>query len=122
MLLVDTDDQGRDDFLLGANPTYGLADVLNEEIDVDKAIHKARDNLWILSGGSALSGIKKLIGQIDFGGEHTLSNALLPLENQFDFVVVDTSPTWDTLTINSLFYCGEVLTPVSMEVLALKGS
>jgi len=31
-LLVDTDDQGKDDFLLGINPPHGLAKVLNEKI------------------------------------------------------------------------------------------
>jgi chromosome partitioning protein len=34
-------------------------------------------------------------------------------------VIVDTAPSWDTLTINALFYCTEVLTPVSLEVLTL---
>ena len=72
---------------------------------MNEAIHKARDNLWILACGSALSRLKWSIGKTDFGGEHTLPKALLPLENQFDFVVVDTSPGWDALTINSLFYC-----------------
>jgi len=86
-----------------------------------ESIHPTRDNLWLLSGGRALSGTKRSIVKIDFGGEHTLSKALAPLEHQFDFVVVDTSPSWDSLTINSLFFCTEVLTPVSLEVLTLNG-
>ena len=49
----------------------------------------------------------------------TLSNALKTLESKFDFVIVDTGPSWDNLTINALFYCTEVLTPVSLEVLTL---
>jgi chromosome partitioning protein len=119
VLLVDTDDQGQDSFLLGVNPEYSLADVLNEDVSVQKALYKARENLWILSGGKALSGIKRTIGRKDFGAEQTLSMALSPLEGQFDFVIVDTAPSWDTLTINALFYCEEVLTPVSLEVLTL---
>ncbi len=119
VLLVDTDDQGQDSFLLGVKPTYGLADVLGEEIKAQDALHQARDNLWILSGGTALSGIKRAIGRKDFGAELTLSQALVPLEKAFDFVIVDTSPGWDALTINALFYCTEVLTPVSLEILTL---
>ena len=69
--------------------------------------------------GKALSGVKRAIGRKDFGAEQTLTQALTPLENNFDFVIVDTSPSWDTLTINSLFYCNEVLTPVSLEILTL---
>ncbi len=119
VLLVDTDDQGQDSFLLGAQSTYSLADVLNEDVTAEAALHQARDNLWILSGGKALSGIKRAIGRKDFGAEQTLSQALAPLEGAFDFVIVDTSPSWDTLTINALFYCQEVLTPVSLEILTL---
>lgn len=119
VLLVDTDDQGQDSFLLGAQSTYSLADVLNEDVKAEAALHQARDNLWILSGGKALSGIKRAIGRKDFGAEQTLSQALAPLEGAFDFVIVDTSPSWDTLTINALFYCQEVLTPVSLEILTL---
>lgn len=119
VLLVDTDDQGQDSFLLGVSPKYNLADVLNDDISAKEAIHLARENLWILSGGKALSGIKRAIGRKDFGAEQTLSQALAGLEGEFDFVIVDTSPSWDTLTINALFYCTEVLTPVSLEILTL---
>ena|SRR3990167_4795308 len=119
VLLVDTDDQGQDSFLLGVTPKYSLAHVLNEDVTAEEALHLARENLWILSGGKALSGIKRAIGRKDFGAEQTLSQALLPLEGKFDFVIVDTSPSWDTLTINALFYCTEVLTPVSLEILTL---
>jgi chromosome partitioning protein len=119
VLLVDTDDQGQDSFLLGVSPEHTLADVLNDDIKADKAIFQARENLWLLSGGKALSGIKRSIGRKDFGAEMTLSQALAPLEGMFDFVIVDTAPSWDTLTINALFYCTEVLTPVSLEILTL---
>jgi chromosome partitioning protein len=119
VLLVDTDDQGQDAFLLGVKPKYGLAAVLNEQVSVNQAVFQAREGLWILSGGKALSGVKRAIGRKDFGSEQTLSEALSSIEGEFDFVIVDTSPSWDTLTINALFYCLEVLTPVSLEVLTL---
>jgi len=118
-LLIDSDDQGQDSYLLGVQPQYGLADVLNEEVSPLDAIHTARDNLFILAGGKSLSGVKRSIGRRDFGAEKVLSEALSPIEGKFDFVLVDTSPAWDTLTINALFYCDEVLTPVSMEALSL---
>jgi chromosome partitioning protein len=114
VLLIDTDDQGQDSFLLEIRPPHGLADVISEKTPVQEAICKARDGLWLLSGGKSLAGVKRDIGRKDFGGEKTLSEALAPLETQFDFVIVDTAPSWDTLTINSMFYCTEVLTPVSL--------
>ena len=39
--------------------------------------------------------------------------------NSFQYIIIDTSPSWDTLTINTLFYVDEILTPVSLEVLTL---
>lgn len=118
-LLIDTDDQGQDSFLLGVNPPKGLADVLNEELSVEDALFEARPNLWILAGGKSLAGTKRFIGRKDYGAEQTLSEALKSLEGKFDYVIIDTSPSWDSLTINSLFYAHEVLTPVSLEVLTI---
>ena len=40
---------------------------------------------------------------------------------EYDYVILDTPPGWDTLTINALFYADEVLAPVSLEVLTLQG-
>ncbi|HEV2917063.1 MAG TPA: ParA family protein [Candidatus Babeliales bacterium] len=119
VLLIDTDDQGQDAFLLGVEPPKGLADVLNEDTSAQEAIFQARPNLWILSGGKPLAGIKRSIGRKDYGAEQTLSEAIKPLEAQFDYIIMDTSPAWDPLTINSLFYATEVLTPVSLEILTM---
>lgn len=118
-LLIDTDDQGQDSYLLGVKPSFGLADLLREEITIEKAIFPARNNLFLLAGDKSLSGIKRSIGRKDISPEKTLSNALSCIEGMFDFIIIDTSPSWDTLTINSLFYCTEVLTPVSLEILSL---
>lgn len=119
VLLIDTDDQGQDAFLLGVKPPKGLAELLNDEIKAEDAIFEARPNLWILSGGKSLAGVKRSIGRKDFGAEQTLSEALKPLEKEFDYAIIDTSPSWDALTINALFYAKEVLTPVSLEILTI---
>jgi chromosome partitioning protein len=119
VLLIDTDDQGQDAFLLGVKPPKGLADVLNEDVSAQEAIFQARPNLWILAGGKALSGVKRSIGRKDYGAEQTLAEVIKPVENQFDYIIIDTSPAWDPLTINSLFYANEVLTPVSLEILTI---
>ncbi len=39
----------------------------------------------------------------------------------YQFVVIDTAPGWDALTVNALFDAGEVLAPVALEVMALQG-
>lgn len=103
VLIIDTDDQGQDAFLLGVKPPHGLAEVLNEDMSPVDAIFEARPGLSILAGGKSLSGVKRSIGRKDFGAEQTLSEVLRPIEGLYDFVIIDTSPSWDALTINSLF-------------------
>jgi len=49
-----------------------------------------------------------------------LSEALEDLRG-YDFVLLDTAPSWDVLNVNCLFYVDELLIPVSMEALALQG-
>lgn len=120
-LLIDTDTQGQSSFMLGLKPEAGLTELVTEELSPEETIVQARKNLWLLSGGKSLAGIKRLIDRKDFGGELTLSQALKPLEKTYDYVIVDTSPGWDPLTVNVLFYVTELLTPVSLEVMSVQG-
>ena len=121
VLLVDTDDQGQDGFLLGVETTRGLPEVIADGENPVEVATKARPNLFLLSGGKRLSAVKRDIGRKDFGAERTLSDALKPVEKCFDYILLDTAPTWDALTINALFFCNEVVMPVSPEVLSVHG-
>ena len=121
VLLVDTDTQGQAAYLLGMKPKAGLTELVTGELPPSDTIVQARENLWLLAGGRSLAGIKRLIDRKDFGGELTLCEALEPIEKDFDYVIVDTSPGWDPLTVNVLFYVYELITPVSLEVMTLQG-
>lgn len=120
-LLIDTDTQGQSSFMLGLKPEAGLTELVTEELSPEETIVPARKNLWLLAGGKSLAGIKRLIDRKDFGGELTLTHALEPLEKAYDYIVVDTSPGWDPLTVNVLFFVTELLTPVSLEVMSVQG-
>lgn len=121
VLLVDTDTQGQDSFMLGIKPKAGLTELVTGEVPPEEAITKARENLWLLAGGKSLAGIKRLIDRKDFGGENTIAEALSSVESQYDYIIVDTSPGWDPLTVNVLFFVNELLTPVSLEMMTLQG-
>lgn len=121
VLLVDTDTQGQSSFMLGVKPPAGLTEFVNGELTLEETLFLARDRLWLLAGGKSLAGLKRVIDRRDFGGEMTLKEKLTTIDKQFDFVVVDTSPGWDPLIVNVLFYVQEVLTPVSLEVMTLQG-
>jgi chromosome partitioning protein len=120
VLLVDVDTQGQVSKSLGVQPQRGLADVVSGEVSPQEAVVQAREHLWLLAGGRALAGIERLIVRKDFGGEQTLAEALAQFDSDYDFVILDTSPGWDTLTVNTLFYADEVLAPVSLEVMTLQ--
>jgi chromosome partitioning protein len=81
---------------------------------------EARENLFVITGGGSLSGAKRVISRRDMRSELVLSEALDGLEG-YDFVLLDTAPSWDVLNVNCLFYVEELLIPVSMEALALQG-
>jgi chromosome partitioning protein len=121
VLLADCDTQGQAGQALGLTPRIGLAEVITEESCLDDALTLARDNLWLLAGGRNLAGVKRFIDRKEFGGEQTLSEALAPLDGQFNYVILDTAPSWDVMTVNILFHAQEILAPVSLEALTLRG-
>lgn len=121
VLLVDTDTQGQTSRALGVKSNAGLAELILGEVKPEEAIVEARERLYLLAGGRSLAGIKRAIDRKDFGGEKTLSEGLDHIDDQYDFIILDTSPGWDSLTVNVLFYTDEILAPVSMEILTLTG-
>ena len=121
VLLIDVDTQGQAGRMVGCHPSIGLAELAAGSAVPDQVIMQARDRFWLLGGGKALAGLKLLITRKEFGAERTLSEALAPLDDQYDYVILDSAPGWDALTVNVLFYAHEVLAPVSLEVLTLQG-
>jgi chromosome partitioning protein len=120
VLLIDTDTQGQVSGMLGRHPAVGLAELLAGEQRPEEAIVEARPRLGLLAGGRALAGSKRLIDRKDFGGEQTLGEALVPLEGRYDYIILDTAPGWDVLSVNVLFYATEIIAPIALEVLSLQ--
>lgn len=119
-LLIDCDTQGQVTKSLGVRAGEGLAELVQGEAGLEDVQIEARENLFVIAGGGTLSGAKRLISRRDMRSELVLSEALADLRG-YDFVLLDTAPSWDVLNVNCLFYVEELLIPVSMEVLALQG-
>ncbi len=102
-------------------PEIGLSELISEEATPEAAIQEVREKLYLLAGGRSLAGLKRLIDRKDFRGERTLADGLEQLDSKYDYIILDTAPGWDSLTVNVLFYASEILAPVSMEVLTLTG-
>lgn len=120
VLLIDTDTQAQCSQMLGVKPKAGLAELLDGKVSHTEALTSARANLWLLAGSRALGEAKRLIARRDIRSEAVLSEALEPY-SQFDYVVLDTSPGWDSLSVNVLFYADTILSPVSLEALSVDG-
>ncbi len=121
VLLVDTDTQGQSSYSLGVKPKAGLVELITEELSPEECVFKSRERLSLLAGGKSLAGVKRLIDRKDFGGELTFKESLACMDGKYDFIIVDTSPGWDALTVSVLFYVKEILTPIALEVMALQG-
>ena len=119
-LIVDLDSQGQVTKSLGVDAEQGLAELVQGEASLEDVQVEAREELFVIAGGKALSGVKRIISRRDMRSELVLAEALDGLLG-YDFVLLDTAPSWDVLNVNCLFYANELLIPVSMEVLALQG-
>jgi len=121
VLLIDTDTQGQAGRALGLQPEIGLAELISGDTSPEEAIQEARERLSLLAGGRSLAGLKRLIDRKDFRGEKALADGLEQLDSHYDYILLDTAPGWDSLTVNVLFYADEILSPVSMEILTVSG-
>lgn len=120
VLLVDLDTQGHVARTLGTSPSHSLYEVLDRDLPFLQAISTVRPRLDLLAGGRLLARSKKTISSLPYGSEHVLSEKLKNARD-YDYVVLDTAPSWDVLNVNALFYAQEVLLPISMEALAVYG-
>ncbi|MBN1278085.1 MAG: zinc-ribbon domain-containing protein, partial [Deltaproteobacteria bacterium] len=121
VLLVDTDTQGQASYMLGLKPESGLVELVTKELSPEETMVEARQRLWLLSGGRTLAGVKRLIDRKSADSQSILSQSLGALEHLFDFIILDTSPGWDALTVSVLFYIDELLIPISLDVMAIHG-
>ena len=121
VLLIDTDTQAQAGKALGIRPETGLADFMLGNAEFEQVLVEARPNLHLLSGGHRLAAVKQVIAEADMRQEETLAFALEPYIQYYDYIILDTSPGWDNLQINVLFFAREILTPVNLEVLSLDG-
>ena len=123
-LLIDIDPQ--------ANTTSGVGidkniidistyDVLLGEVPVKGNVVETQiDHLHILPANIDLVGAEvELVGVAQ--REQRLKSALIPIKNDYDFIIVDCPPSLGLLTINTLTAADSVIIPIQCEYYALEG-
>ncbi len=119
-LLVDTDSQGNVAVSLGLKPTRSLYHVLVMGLRLQDAIVSARDNLDVLAANETLAAAELYLAGRQ-NRDRVLSTRLAEAKANYDYVVVDCSPSLSLLNQNALVFADGVLCPVACDYLSLVG-
>jgi len=122
-LIVDADPQANATSGLGFDPknTNNIYDCLINGVDPSELILKTENpNLDILPSHIDLVGAE--IEMIDLQNrEYMLKIALEKIKDNYDFIVIDCSPSLGLITVNALTAADSVIIPVQCEFFALEG-
>jgi chromosome partitioning protein len=121
VLLVDLDPQGNLTMSQGLNPDSierSMFDVLVHRVPITDVIHTAEVDLAVSS--IDLAGAELALSSM-IGRERALEKALVPVKDEYNYVLVDTPPSLGLLTINALVASDGVIVPVQCEYLSLRG-
>lgn len=119
VLLVDLDAQGNLSYSMGAEEAnFTTIDVLSKKVKAADVIqHLEQGDL--LPTSPELSFADKLLG--DTGKEYRLKEALDPIKENYDYIIIDTPPALGVLTVNALTACTGVIIPAQADVFSLQG-
>jgi chromosome partitioning protein len=122
VLLVDMDPQGNVAHSLKIKAHHDtIFELLADDMVIDKVVRSGiRPNLDVIPSNNVAFGLEnRLAGETL--REMIFSRRMKSVQN-YDFVVVDTSPAMSLLTINTLLYVDVVLLVVSMDQMAIIGA
>lgn len=123
-LLVDADPQANATSGLGMDPesvNLGTYEALLGESNVrDSILSTSTPHLDILPAHIDLVGAEIELISAE-SRESRLANALQPIIQDYDFIVIDCSPSLGLITVNALTAADSVLIPVQCEYFALEG-
>ena len=124
ILVVDTDAQANCSSGLGITKgslKKSIYDALIRSAPLTSVIHDTElDNLKLVPADKSLTGA--VIEMIELPQrEFLLKQLLAPVQEQFDFILIDSPPSLNILTLNGLVAADSVLIPIQCEYFALEG-
>lgn len=119
VLVIDMDPQGSVGCMLGINSDVGVYDLLMSNMSWKECISSARENLDIITANDRLFPAAMALAQMP-RREHVLQDKLSSLEG-YDYVFVDSAPSFNILNQNALMFSDEIFMPVSMDFMSLVG-
>jgi chromosome partitioning protein len=123
-LLIDADPQGNATSGVGIDPRsvkVGIYECLMDEANLKKAIMETdTPNLWLIPSDIDLVGAElELVDQPN--RNQKLKHLLSKVKDDYDFVIIDCSPSLGLVTLNVLTAANSVIIPVQCEYFALEG-
>ena len=124
VLLVDADPQANASSGLGIDIRtleFTIYECLIDGVPSKQAIHPTEvPNLFVLPSHIDLVGAEIEMLNMD-NREHVMKNLLTPLKNDYDYILIDCSPSLGLITVNALTASDSVIIPVQCEYFALEG-
>lgn len=124
VLIVDADPQANATSGIGVDPrqiSSTVYDCLIEGKNPREAMMPcAVENLAILPSNIDLVGAEIEMLELN-EREKVLKKVLIPIKNDFDYILIDCSPSLGLLTVNALTASDSVIIPVQCEYFALEG-
>jgi chromosome partitioning protein len=95
--------------------------LLLEEIPVTEIVHKNKElGFDLIPGNADLTAAEvKLMSAAH--RERRLADALLPIKDQYDYILIDCPPSLNMLTLNAMVAANSVLIPMQCEYYSLEG-
>jgi chromosome partitioning protein len=125
VLLLDLDPQGNATMGSGVDKSQlqrSSVDVLLEEVDLGSALLAIDPGgFHLLPANQDLTAAEVRLLQMPEGRETKLRNALAPVRESYDVILIDCPPALNMLTVNSLVAADSVLIPMQCEYYALEG-
>jgi chromosome partitioning protein len=121
VLCVDMDPQGNLTMSQGIDPDsleVSMYDVLVNDLPIREVIR--RREIDVACASIDLAGAEMAMS-MKIGRERSLSKALKTIDEDYDFVCIDTPPSLGLLTINALTAANKVIVPVQCEYLSMRG-
>lgn len=123
-LIVDADPQANSTSGVGHNPKEiqnSIYECMVDEVQAkDCILETCQKDLYLLPSHIDLVGAEVEMVNLD-DREEKMRNALAPIKDDYDFIIIDCSPSLGLITINALTAADSVLIPVQCEYFALEG-
>ncbi|MCK4654103.1 MAG: ParA family protein [Candidatus Cloacimonetes bacterium] len=122
-LLIDFDPQGNSSSGIGTEKkSPNIYEALIEKVALKDVIKPSPilEKLTIVPSNIDLIGAEIELVK-EYSREYKLKKILEPIQDEYDYIIVDCPPSLGLLTVNALTACTDVLIPIQCEYYALEG-